>query len=1211
MNRQDYLAETYVMLNGLMGDRVFQNHVAQVRAHAIHAELSEDPHAVTFTYSPQRIEKDCGFISLTGGRLLTESTVNVSEVSRWIELSARTLEFLARTSPQGHGELLLLHSAISYHLAGYQANAQCIVSLAERSYQYGLPAGNGLGAEDNPPDTILDRYLVDAFRSALIYFLKPNIAELRQITARASSWLQQSQSDIVSSVLQTAQTNTELFTVIAHAFFHEALSGYVQYCYEGAPSKFAICLEGMRKCRRYFDMAREATFESLVSGVEHVLATSQSRSTWDTIRRYAPDLLADPVWQTYLRNLALDKSIVAFWPSQLRAINAGLLTSNDSFVVQMPTSAGKTLIAELAILSVLSARENARCLYIAPYRALATEIENSMAQTLAGVGYRVSSLIGGFELDAFQDFLANKSDVLVATPEKVELALRTHPEYFANLSVVVVDEGHIVDEGIPQPDELESVQTLAEKLEQQGTLGRGPLLELLVTRLKLKFPAVRFLYLSAVMPDANAGDFVRWLSKQHQPPLKIDQLERPSRLLMAKFEWKSKQNGEMEYIGLPSLPEGRHPFVSRFLRVQQYLTGRETPTGRPQRKSWPAVTNKAQTTAMIAIELAKTGPVLVFCAQPHHVRQVVENIIESLEYLQASDALPIDTLRFTTQPNLESFQLSRQWLGYDHLLTRALHHRVGLHYGPLPDPVREVVEDEFRTGKLRILVSTNTLGQGVNMPVKSVVIYSLVRRWGKGEGGFSKVKIRDFWNVCGRAGRASKETEGQVVFVVTSPSDRNLLGEYQDPTNVESVESALYKLLLALVERRISDQDLVSYLDSHLLALMAEEVVDTQDEGILSEFLGSSLVGVQAHKEGVSLTPLATAFRRAATWIKEQVPDPGLRAVFATTGFGVMSCQVIEQVADRFIGAMNPDLLQIERDITRYNPELLYAAFEACSNLTEMTLDRRVSYAGPANEITLVEGWVNGTPIDQLRSTAWRSEDNESFSEYMADRIVYKLPWGVHSFLRILAYKLQTKYEQMPIVWQHLPSMVKFGLGNLFACWAASLCGISRELAVQLGGLYEPQGSRSFPAFVRWAVSLPTEFILQELGASDYEKLRLIKNLNRLLPDRERLEFIRTQSSELISPVQGIPYANRADAASRVRQGAPLLLEPEPDNPFDVYAVRVLFEDQHIGYVQRDKAKIVSQEMQLGVKPLARARSIRPATADHPYPRIEAVISFQ
>jgi len=1211
MNRQDYLAETYVMLNGLMGDRVFQNHVAQVRAHAIHAELSEDPPAVTFTYSPQRIEKDCGFISLTGGRLLTESTVNVSEVSRWIELSARTLEFLARTSPQGDGELLLLHSAISYHLAGYQANAQCIVSLAERSYQYGLPAGNGLGAEDNPPDTVLDRYLVDAFRSALIYFLKPNIAELRQITARASSWLQKGQSKIVGSVLQTASTDAELFAVIAHAFFHEALAGYVRYCYEGAFSEFIVALERMRKSRRYFEMAREVTFGSIVSGVEAVLTTFRNRSTWASIEKHAPDLLADPVWRTYLRNLALDKSIVEFWPSQLRAISADILTSDDSFVVQMPTSAGKTLIAELAILSALSTGENARCLYIAPYRALASEIENSLAQSLAGVGFRVSSLVGGFELDAFQDFLANESDVLVATPEKAELALRTHPEYFANLSVVVVDEGHIVDEGIPLRDELESEQTLADKLKEQGTLGRGPLLELLVTRLKRKLSSARFLYLSAVMPNANASDFVGWLSKQQQQPLRIDQSERPSRLQMAKFEWKSKRNGEMEYIGLPSLPEGRHPFVPRFLRVQQYFTGRETPTRRPQRKSWPTVTNKAQTTAMIAIELAKTGPVLVFCAQPHHVRQVVENIIESLEYLQASDALPIDTLRFTTQPDLESFQLSRQWLGHDHLLTRALYHRVGLHYGPLPDPVREVVEDEFRTGKLRILVSTNTLGQGVNMPVKSVVIYSLVRRWGEGEDNFAKIKKRDFWNICGRAGRAGKETEGQVVFVVTSPTDQSLLDEYRDPSQVEAVDSALYKLLLALTQKRISDQELIGYLDSHLLALMAEEVVGTEDEIILSQFLESSLVGVQARKEGTPLAPLVAAFREAATWIEQQVPDTALRGVFATTGLRVASCKHIERVADRFIGTMTEDLLQVERSSTQCNLDLLRTAFEACSDLAEMTLDRRVSYAGPENEIALIEGWISGTAIDQLRTSMWLPGDSESFSEYVADRIVYKLPWGMHGFLRILAYKLQLRYEHLPLAWQHLPSMIKFGLGSLFACWAASLGGISRELAVQLGGLYQPEGTRSFPTFLRWAVSLPTEFILHELAASDYEKLRLIESLNRLLPDRERLEFVRTQSRELTSPVQGIPYANRADAASQVWQGAPLLLEPEPDNPYDPYAIKVLYGDQHIGYVQRDKAKIVSREMRLGVKAHAGAGSVRPATAERPYPWIEAVIAFE
>ena len=128
------------------------------------------------------------------------------------------------------------------------------------------------------------------------------------------------------------------------------------------------------------------------------------------------------MWRAYLRNLALDKSIVEFWPSQLRAIDADILTSDESFVVQMPTSVGKTLIAELAILSALSAGQNARCLYIAPYRALQRRLR-AVWRSCGTAGFRVSSLVGGFELDAFQDFLANESDVLVATSEKAELAL--------------------------------------------------------------------------------------------------------------------------------------------------------------------------------------------------------------------------------------------------------------------------------------------------------------------------------------------------------------------------------------------------------------------------------------------------------------------------------------------------------------------------------------------------------------------------------------------------------------------------------------------------------------------------------------------------------------------------------------------------------------------------------------------------------------------
>jgi len=851
MDKQEYLANTYRRLQTLVDERVFTNNLAQVRARAIQEELLPELPEVEFTFEPNRIWRYCDYIFSESALLLREDFGSQESLEKWIRSAAQAFEFLSKFAEEDEKEILLLNSAMCYHIAGYQANAQCLARLIEKNYLHGDPKE----MEENTPDPIL----TNLFRRAIVSFLRRDISRLRKITTQALSSIFDLQETITRGIADGALSSVEMFNLAAHAYLQQSLSDFVQYCLNGDNALFSTAHESMQKSHGYFQRVGDATLGSITSELRTVLDLFRARSTWSSISEHAEELLEDRVWQVYLRNIALEKSIVEFWLSQLKAIRSGLLTSEDSFVVQMPTSAGKTLIAELSILAALTSGEEVRCLYIAPYRALANEIEGNLAETLGAVGFRVSNLLGGFEFDAFQDFILTESDVLVATPEKVELFLRTHPEYFRNLSVIVVDEGHIIDEGVPSLEDLGEDKDLLEELDQKGALGRGPLLELLITRLKRKLPNARFVFMSAVMPEVNAKDFMNWLASSEQGLLRIGRSERPSRQLVAKFEWISAQNGELEYIDLPRLPNGRFPFVPYLIQRKQYFTGELTSKGRRQRRIWPDTSNKAQSTAMLAARFAKTGPVLIFCAQPQHVRQVVNNIITSLEYLEASDLLPNEKLKYVEEPNLESFHLALEWLGEAHSLTKALHYSVGLHYGPLPGPVRQAVEDEFKRGDLRILVSTNTLGQGVNMPIKTAIIYSLERRWGEGEENAEKVKKRDFWNICGRAGRAGKETEGQVVFAVISERDQGLLAEYQDYAHLENVNSALYKLLLALIEKRISDDELVNFLDSHILALMTEEVVDTQDEDALRSFLGSSLVGVQALKNGIDLAPLVSA----------------------------------------------------------------------------------------------------------------------------------------------------------------------------------------------------------------------------------------------------------------------------------------------------------------------------------------------------------------
>ena len=659
----------------------------------------------------------------------------------------------------------------------------------------------------------VDVALVELFRESLISFLRREIAKIREDSNVALNIISESQTTITQQAGNVKLPINDVFALAAHAFFHHSLKDFSEYCISGNLDLFNTCKENIEKSKRNFLKAGDSRLGIIASELAASIDLFFNRSTWGNVNNFARELSQDPIWRFYLRNLALDKSIVEFWSSQLKAIEGNLLTSNDSRVVQMPTSAGKTFIAELSILAALTTKSDARCLYIAPYRALVNEIQNHLSNVLGTVGYQVSTLAGGFEFDTFQNFLLTQANVLVTTPEKVELLLRTNPEYFESLATIIVDEGHMIDEGVPNLDELIEGKTLLEELQEQGTLGRGVLLELLITRLKAKLPESRFIFLSAVMPEINAEDFVSWLCREQQEPLRIESSARPSRQVIAKFEWMSETNGTIQYLNLPELSNGRQPWVPGFVQRKSYYTGDTTPTGRAQKTTWPKIDNKSQTTAVLAARLAKSGPVLVFCAQTSDAKNVLNNLVKTLKYFGASNELSDDAFQYEEHPTLASYHESLEWLGEEHPLTKALHYGVGLHYGPLPDAVRQAIEEDFKENRLGILVSTNTLGQGVNLPVKTVIIHSLERRWpettsdGRTINHTSKLRKRDFWNICGRAGRAGKETEGQVIFVQVTPHDKALIREYQNQQNLEEVDSALFKLLEALIENRISQTD--------------------------------------------------------------------------------------------------------------------------------------------------------------------------------------------------------------------------------------------------------------------------------------------------------------------------------------------------------------------------------------------------------------------
>ena len=168
------------------------------------------------------------------------------------------------------------------------------------------------------------------------------------------------------------------------------------------------------------------------------------------------------------------------YPPQAEAVERGLL-DGKSMLLAMPTASGKTLLAELAMLrAALSGR---RSLYIVPLRALASEKYDSF-QKFKELGVAVGISTG--DLDK-KDERLGRNQIIIATSEKADSLMRNGASWVRDLSVLVVDEIHLLNDP-----------------------GRGPTLEMTIIKLRHCNPGLQIIGLSATV--ANAGEMASWLA---------------------------------------------------------------------------------------------------------------------------------------------------------------------------------------------------------------------------------------------------------------------------------------------------------------------------------------------------------------------------------------------------------------------------------------------------------------------------------------------------------------------------------------------------------------------------------------------------------------------------------------------------------------------------------------------------------------------------
>ncbi|WP_336362447.1 ATP-dependent DNA helicase [Halalkalicoccus salilacus] len=177
-----------------------------------------------------------------------------------------------------------------------------------------------------------------------------------------------------------------------------------------------------------------------------------------------------------------EEGIEQLYPPQAEAVEAGVL-EGESVVASVPTASGKTLIAELAMLA--SVERGGKALYIVPLRALASEKKREF-ERFEEFGVSVGVSTGNYESD--EEWLASR-DVIVATSEKVDSLVRNGASWIEELSCVVADEIHLVDDA-----------------------NRGPTLEVTLAKLRQLNPSLQTVALSATV--GNAGEIADWLDAE-------------------------------------------------------------------------------------------------------------------------------------------------------------------------------------------------------------------------------------------------------------------------------------------------------------------------------------------------------------------------------------------------------------------------------------------------------------------------------------------------------------------------------------------------------------------------------------------------------------------------------------------------------------------------------------------------------------------------
>lgn len=483
----------------------------------------------------------------------------------------------------------------------------------------------------------------------------------------------------------------------------------------------------------------------------------------------------------------------------------------------MPTSAGKSYITELLIYQELQKTPNAKILYLAPLRSLGHELREKYRSISSQLDFTYRSLYGGSSMTGTEAILA-EADLFITTPETFMSLEGSIDDILRQFTLVICDEGQLIE-----------------------SVGRGLDYEMLLSRLR-KQEHVRFLFISAIIP--NIGDINTWLGGTVGEVGESNYRPCTIRFGVASTDKTSITLHVYENVNKKSLFDFTS-FVNK-----------------DESKGFKLDTQKNRA-CLMAMKSLDAGSVMLYStfkkkeynASCYKYGECIANIIQKGKLLSPRSFLN------TNQRNLLDLlcEFTEYNFGTDYYETNFMKEGFAVHTGSLPQEMREIVETGYEKGALRMIICNSTLAEGVNFPIRTLVLGDIRHPSGKGW-----MEREVLMNVIGRVGRAGRETYG---FVICADKAWWLVKEAASGENLKYAKGMLNDIAFEIlkVERRLQRQltdDEVNYMLSEsglvesidkMLMLSTDDF--TTDEDVSLDVSSSSLsyhLGNDKHKKQIT-----------------------------------------------------------------------------------------------------------------------------------------------------------------------------------------------------------------------------------------------------------------------------------------------------------------------------------------------------------------------